>query len=523
TAFVPKNWEKTYFDWMENIQPWCISRQLWWGHQIPAWYGPDGTVFVAESEEEALEDARKHYRKAGWSEDELALRVAAQKDGGLKALLKRDEDVLDTWFSSALWPFSTLGWPDRTDALARYYPTSTLVTGFDIIFFWVARMMMMGLHFTKEVPFPTVYIHGIVRDEKGAKMSKSKGNVVDPLALIDAFGADAVRFTMAALATPGRDVKPARARIEGYRNFATKLWNASRFAEMNGCVTVPDFDPAAVKETVNRWIVTEASRTLAQVNDAIAGYRFNDAAAALYRFIWNTYCDWYVELVKPLLTGEDGPAKDETRATVAFIRDFAFKALHPFMPFVTEELWDRTAPEGAARAGLLATTAWPELAEEDAASAAEMNFVVDLITQIRSVRTEMGVPAAAQIPLVLVTSSEEVSARVARHQASIVRLARLSGIERADAAAKGSVQIVVGEATLCLPLAGIIDIAAERTRLQRELDKALKEIARFEAKLGNDQFVAKAPMEVIEEQREKLEEARALEAKLRAALERLAG
>ncbi|MCC6736095.1 MAG: valine--tRNA ligase [Bauldia sp.] len=504
TVFVPKQWETTYFNWMENIQPWCISRQLWWGHQIPAWYGPDGKAFVAESEGEAVAAAVKHY--------------------GAPTALTRDPDVLDTWFSSGLWPFSTLGWPDETEALARYYPTTVLVTGFDIIFFWVARMMMFGIHFTGTEPFPTVYIHGIVRDEKGAKMSKSKGNVVDPLDLIDAFGADAVRFTMAALATPGRDVKPARARIEGYRNFATKLWNASRFAEMNGCVSADGFDPSWATETVNRWILTEATRALGETDAAIAGYRFSDAAAAVYRFVWNTYCDWYLELVKPLLTGEDGGAKDETRATVAFVRDFILKLLHPFMPFVTEELWDRTAAEGAApRPHILALSEWPKAWAEDAEAAAEMNWVVSLVSEIRSVRTEMGVPAAQQIPLVVVTQSYEVGERLTRHGAAILRLARLSSINRADAAPAGSVQIVVGEATACLPLAGIIDIAAERTRLARELDRAGKEIARFEGKLGNEQFVAKAPPEVIDEQREKLEEARGLQAKLQHALERLAG
>ena len=337
TKFIPKNWEKTYFDWMENIQPWCISRQLWWGHQIPAWYGPDGKVFVALTEAEAQAEADKHY--------------------GKKTTLTRDEDVLDTWFSSALWPFSTLGWPDETAELKRYYPTSTLVTGFDIIFFWVARMMMMGLHFMKEIPFHDVYIHALVRDASGAKMSKSKGNVIDPLALIDDYGADALRFTLAAMAAMGRDIKLSTQRVEGYRNFATKLWNAARFAEMNGCATVAKFDPKSAKETLNRWIAHETAKAAAEVTEAIEAYRFNDAAAAVYRFVWNIYCDWYLELAKPLLTGPDGAGKSETQAMVAWARDEILKLLHPFMPFVTEELWAVTGKHDA----LLALDKWPKL------------------------------------------------------------------------------------------------------------------------------------------------------------------
>src|SRR5450631_1586302 len=340
TSFVPKNWEKTYFEWMENIQPWCISRQLWWGHQIPAWYGPDGKVFVALSEAEAKAEADRHY--------------------GDGATLKRDEDVLDTWFSSALWPFSTLGWPDETPELARYYPTTTLVTGFDIIFFWVARMMMMGLHFMKQVPFRDVYIHALVRDEKGAKMSKTKGNVMDPLVLIDKYGADALRFTLAAMAAQGRDIKLSTGRIEGYRNFATKLWNAARFAEMNECVRQKGFNPGATKETVNRWIAGEVQRTDDEVTSAIKAYKFNDAAGAVYRFVWNIFCDWYLELAKPVLAGADEGAKNETRAMTAFVRDEILKLLHPFMPFVTEELWGVTAQGGPVRDNLLALTPWPQ-------------------------------------------------------------------------------------------------------------------------------------------------------------------
>ena len=370
TNFVPKNWEKTYFEWLENIQPWCISRQLWWGHRIPAWYDEDGNVFVAESEQEALEAAREKHKR--------------------DVTLTRDEDVLDTWFSSALWPFSTLGWPDETPELERFYPTSVLVTGFDIIFFWVARMMMMGLHFRQEVPFRDVYIHALVRDEKGSKMSKSKGNVIDPLHLITDYGADALRFTLAAMAAQGRDIKLATSRVEGYRNFATKLWNASRFAEINGCARVKGYDPAANNITLNRWIVTEAARAARDISAAIDAYRFNDAANSAYRFVWNIFCDWYVELTKPLLQGEDGPAKIETRACTAFVLDQIYALLHPFMPFITEELWAIKGLEGEAREGMLALAQWPGLAElEDAEAEAEVGWIVELISEVRSLRAEI--------------------------------------------------------------------------------------------------------------------------------------
>src|SRR5579863_6634448 len=357
TSFVPKNWEKTYFEWMENIQPWCISRQLWWGHQIPAWYGPDGKVFVAETEEEAIGHALGYYVEQEVITPEQGREMALDRNKRA-GFIARDEDVLDTWFSSALWPFSTLGWPDDTPDVKRYYPTNVLVTGFDIIFFWVARMMMMGLHFMKEAPFSTVYIHALVRDEKGAKMSKSKGNVIDPLHLIDEYGADALRFTLAAMAAQGRDIKLAASRVEGYRNFATKLWNACRFAEMNACAAPPDFDPAKTTQTLNRWIAHETARATREVTDAIEAYRFNDAAGAIYRFVWNVYCDWYLELAKPVLMGEAGEAKAETRATVAWARDMILKLLHPFMPFITEELWTVTGR----RDGLLALATWPRKA-----------------------------------------------------------------------------------------------------------------------------------------------------------------
>ena len=501
TNFVPKQWENTYFHWMENIQPWCISRQLWWGHQIPAWYGPDDKVFVAEDEAAAQAEANKHY--------------------GKPTALTRDEDVLDTWFSSALWPFSTLGWPDETKELKRYYPTDVLVTGFDIIFFWVARMMMMGLHVMEEVPFRDVYIHALVRDEKGQKMSKSKGNVIDPLELIDAYGADALRFTLAAMAAQGRDIKLSASRVEGYRNFATKLWNAARFAEINGCAPVKGFDPASASETLNRWIAGESERALAQVTEALEAYRFNDAAGAIYSFIWHVFCDWYLELSKPILAGSDEAAAAETRAMTAFVLDRALKLLHPFMPFVTEELWAKLAAEGEGRETLLALAPWPhhrglEYADADA----EIGWVIRLISEVRSVRSEMNVPAGAKVPLVISGASEETAARAKRHEDTILRLARIDAMSFGKAPA-GAVQIVLDEATLALPLAGVIDVAAESKRLQREIDKIGSEIKQLDAKLANEKFVSRAPEHVVEEQRERKADAEAVAARLEQALKRL--
>ncbi len=500
TNFVPKNWETTYFHWMENIQPWCISRQLWWGHQIPAWYGPDGTIFVAEDEAGASVQAKEHY--------------------GKQVSLERDEDVLDTWFSSALWPFSTLGWPDKTPELARYYPTDVLVTGFDIIFFWIARMMMMGLHVMDEVPFRDVYIHALVRDEKGQKMSKSKGNVIDPLDLIDNYGADALRFTLAAMAAQGRDIKLSSSRVEGYRNFATKLWNAARFAEINNCVPQTDFDPAAAKVTLNRWIAGESERTLAAVTGALQGFRFNEAAGAIYHFIWHIYCDWYLELIKPILAGADQEAAAETRAMAAYVLDQALKLLHPFMPFVTEELWVKRAPD-AGRASLLMLAPWPEhRGLENAQADAEIGWLIKFISEVRSVRSEMNVPAGAKVPLVISGASDDTRARVARHEETLLRLARLEKIEF-GASPHGAVQIVLDEAVLALPLAGIIDIDAEQKRLKREIDKVGSEIRQIDAKLGNEKFVSRAPEHVVEEQRERRSEAEAVAAKLEQALKRL--
>jgi valyl-tRNA synthetase len=519
TRFVPQNWEKTYYEWMENIQPWCISRQLWWGHQIPAWYGPDGKVFVAETEEEAVGMALGYYveQEVITPDQGREMALDADKRAGF---ITRDVDVLDTWFSSGLWPFSTLGWPDETPEVQRYYPTNTLVTGFDIIFFWVARMMMMGLHFMKEVPFKDIYIHALVRDEKGAKMSKSKGNVIDPLDLIDKFGADALRFTLAAMAAQGRDIKLSTQRVEGYRNFATKLWNASRFAEMNGCALPAGFDPKSAKETLNRWIAHETARTSREVTEAIDGYRFNEAANAVYRFVWNIYCDWYLELAKPVFAGPDGAAKDETRAMVAWARDEILKLLHPFMPFITEELWAVTTAEK--RAQLLTLAQWPTLEGlDDAAAEAEIGWVVDLVTAVRSLRSEMNIAPATLVPLVLVGASADTEARAQRWTDVVKRLARLSEISFAPAMPQGAVQLLVRGEVAALPLKGVIDFAAEKTRLEKEVAKADADIKRVDAKLGNANFIANAPEEVVEEQRERREEAEARRAKVIEALERL--
>ncbi|WP_422367033.1 valine--tRNA ligase [Pelagibius sp.] len=503
TVFVPKQWEKTYYEWMRNIQPWCISRQLWWGHQVPAWYGPDGEVFVAHDEGEAAEAAAAHYGKS--------------------VELTRDTDVLDTWFSSALWPFSTLGWPEETAALKRYYPGDVLVTGFDIIFFWVARMMMSGLEFMDgEVPFHTVYIHALVRDEKGQKMSKSKGNVMDPLDLIEKFGADAVRFTLTALAAQGRDIKLAESRIEGYRNFCTKIWNAARFCEINDCAYGPDFDPAANGQRVNRWIVSQLAQVEPKVSGAIEAYRFNEAAQALYQFIWHTYCDWYLEFAKPLFQGDDEAAKAETRATALWVLHKALFLLHPIMPFLTEELWQQTGEGGA---DLMTTASWPDFDQGliDAEADAALNWVVRMIGQIRAVRSEMNVPPGARIALIVNEASEISKARVGDHETLIKTLARVETIAYDQPVPEGSVQDVLEESTLVLPLADVIDLAQEQARLKKEMDKLKGEIGKLDKKLSNEQFLAKAPAEVVEEQRARLADGQQAMDKLQSALERLGG
>ncbi len=500
TIFVPKQWENTFFDWMRNIQPWCISRQLWWGHRIPAWYGPDGAIFVAMSEEEAQAQAKNHY--------------------GKETAITQDNDVLDTWFSSALWPFSTLGWPQETPELRRYYPGNVLVTGFDIIFFWVARMMMMGLHFMGEVPFRTVYIHALIRDEHGQKMSKSKGNVIDPLELIDKYGCDALRFTLTALAAQGRDIRMSESRVEGYRNFATKLWNAARYAMMNECRLVPNFDPKMAQETVNRWIIGRLVMTEQAIEKAFQSFRFNDAALALYQFIWGEFCDWYLEFTKPILLGGEEGAKSETRATTAWVLAKILHLLHPFMPFITEELWDHIG-EG----GDLIGAAWPDLPDAliDSAAIEDFDWLMGLIGNVRALRVEMNVSPAAQVPLFLRDADRKTVDRLERYRDFICRLARAEKVEILKGESpKGAAQLVIGEATLLMPLEGIIDVAQERQRLQKELDRTIAESRKIEQKLGNEQFLAKAKPEIIDEQRERLADCNLAISKFSAALERLA-
>ena len=521
TNFVPKNWEKTYFDWMENIEPWCISRQLWWGHQIPAWYGPDGQVFVEKTEEEALDAAIQHYIAhegpwKAWVEEQLE----NYEPGNI---LTRDEDVLDTWFSSALWPFSTLGWPEETDELARYYPTSVLVTGFDIIFFWVARMMMAGLHFMKDEdgkpvePFHTVYVHALVRDKNGQKMSKSKGNVIDPLDLIEEYGADALRFTLAIMAAQGRDVKLDESRIAGYRNFGTKLWNATRFAEMNGMKLDGSFRPSGATQTINRWILTELSKTTEDVTTAIENYRFNEAADALYRFVWHELCDWYLELLKPVFMGEDEAAKAEAQHCVAYVLAETYKLLHPFMPFMTEELWNHIGGEG-----LCCHADWHEPGFRDEEAADEINWLVDLISGIRSARAEVNVPPSAKAPLILVGANATTRERTARHYPALERLARIDSLDFEKDAPKGSAQVIIGEATACIPLGSLIDVAAETARLTKAIGKVDADIERSRKKLGNEKFVANADPEVVATERERFEELKQQREQLSVALSRVA-
>jgi valyl-tRNA synthetase len=523
TRFVPPLWAATYFNWMENIQPWCISRQLWWGHQIPAWYSAQGDVFVAESEEEALANALARYVADGSLAREQADAIARDPERAA-TFLTRDQDVLDTWFSSALWPFSTLGWPDETAELARYYPSGVLVTGFDIIFFWVARMMMMGLYFMKEVPFRNVYIHALVRDERGQKMSKSKGNIIDPLELVDEYGADALRFTLAAMAAQGRDIKLSMSRVEGYRNFATKLWNAARFADMNACARVAGFNPVAVNETLNRWIGHEIGRAAREVTAALEVFKFNEAASEVYRFVWNVLCDWYLELAKPVLTGPDGSAKAETRAMTAWALDASLKLLHPFMPFVTEELWRVTAESGPARKTLLALADWPHYdGLDDQTAEAEIGWIIDLVSKIRSVRSEINVPPGSQIPLILADPSAATRERVGRWRDVIARLSRLSALTFSATPPAGAVQLVVRGEIVALPLRDVIDLSAESARLEKELAKIVGDIARIEAKLANSEFLRRAPEDIVESEREKREEAQARCTSIREALQRLAG
>ncbi|MDR3325777.1 MAG: valine--tRNA ligase [Rhodospirillaceae bacterium] len=493
TRFIPKHWENTYYEWMRNIQPWCISRQIWWGHQIPAWYGPDGHCFVELNESEAMDVAIDYYGKS--------------------VTLIRDVDVLDTWFSSSLWPFSTLDWPNNNDILARYYPTDVLVTGFDIIFFWVARMMMMGLHFMGDVPFREVYIHALVRDEKGQKMSKSKGNVIDPLTMIDKYGCDALRFTMAAMATQGRDIKLIKNRVEGYRNFATKIWNVARFCQMNDCKLVLDFD---MKQSINRWIVGKLTKTTNYISVAIEDYRFNDAANAAYQFVWNNFCDWYIELSKPVLHGEDIFSKIETRAVIAWVFNKILHILHPFMPFITEHLWKKLFNESD---NFLMTDSWPILDFKDNDIDIEFDWLIKLISNIRAVRTEMNVPQNVRVPLLIKSTNKIIRKRLIKYRENIFTMARISSIAIVECAEiHGVIQIVVDEEIIFLYLSNIIDLNQEKDRLIRNIDKFSLDIKIIEKKLDDQKFITGAPIKVIKEKRDRLNKLIEIQSNLKNAL-----
>ena len=497
--FVPKSYEKTYFEWMRNIQPWCISRQLWWGHQMPIWYGPDGTIFCEESEEEAQTAAEKHYGKS--------------------VALTRETDVLDTWFSSGLWAFSTLGWPDKTPYLDTFYPTSVLVTGFDIIFFWVARMMMMSMYMMKKVPFKKCYIHGLVRDEQGRKMSKSKGNTVDPMDTIEKYGADALRFFMAAMETQGRDINLNESRIAGYRNFATKLWNAARFGEMNGCQGRKDFDEKTVQHPVNKWIVAKAKQATKEVTDNLNNYRFSDAANAVYQFVWGTFCDWYIEMIKPIFYGNNEAEKAETKACFAWVLDRILVILHPFMPFITTELWNNTQQ----REVKLIHAAWPMAEEVNLEAINDIDWAIDLISAIRSLRAEMNLPASAKLNITLNGAGEDSRQHAAAFNTIICSLARLESLSCQNVeVTPDMVQSVFKECTMLLPLKGVIDFAAERDRLKKELETLNKNLEGYARKLSNPNFVEKAPQAVVEEEKRRQAEALENKAKVEKALARIA-
>lgn len=498
--FVPKQWENTYFSWMRDLQPWCISRQLWWGHQIPAWYGPDNHVFVAYDENEAKEQALKHY--------------------GSEHPLRRDEDVLDTWFSSALWPFSTLGWPNDTAEVNRYYPGNVLITGFDIIFFWVARMMMMGMHFMKDIPFETVYLHGLVRDEKGQKMSKTKGNGIDPLEVIDEFGADAMRFTVCALTGPGRDIKLGKKRIEEYRSFITKIWNAARFCEMNEVKYDPNFSINDVKLSLNRWILGELSQAITDATSALESFRYDEYASVCYHFTWDKFCDWFLEFAKAAFQNEDQAIVQETRAVAAIVLKTLLQILHPVIPFVTETLWDEFK---FGKRGTLMVSEWPNaepfVAVKTKESSDEIDWVVRFITEIRTLRAEMNVPPAKFISALLKDANAETLNYANLWGDAVKRMARVESIQPLQGEIpKDSAQTVINEATVILPLDGIIDIEAEKKRLAKELTKIADELQKLNIKLSNESFLQKARPEVIEESRERMKQLSSDQARIQAAL-----
>ncbi len=495
---LPESGEKTYYHWLENIEPWCISRQLWWGHQIPVWFDADGNQYCASTEAEA------------------------QAQAGEGVELTRDPDVLDTWFSSGLWPIGTLGWPTETPEMQKYFPTSTLVTGQDILFFWVARMMMMQLAVVDQIPFDTVYLHGLVRDAKGKKMSKSTGNVMDPLDIIDEYGADALRFSSAAMAALGGVLKLDMKRIEGYRNFGTKIWNAVRFAEMNEVYAngAPSREIPQATATVNQWIIGEVGKTRETVDAALESFRFNDAANGLYAFVWGKVCDWYVEFAKPLLSSEDEAIKAETRATMGWVLDQCMILLHPIMPFITEELWGQTAQ----RDGMLVHEDWPTYSADlvNAAADREINWVIQTIEATRSTRAQMNVPAGSKIPMVVTQITDENDAAFSANQSLIFKLARVENLEKVETFPKGCATVAVDGATFGLPLEGVIDVAAEKARLEKNLGKLAKELGGLRGRLNNPKFVASAPDEVVIEAKANLAAREEEEAKIKAALDRVA-
>ncbi len=545
---VPKTWEKTFFNWMENIQPWCVSRQLWWGHRIPAWFGPakdvDGRLaqrpvvstgltheaftvtyereqaFVGIDQAEALEQARQFYgaeKEIVFADDVTTAQTADN------IVLRQDKDVLDTWFSSALWPFATMGWPENNDlTLGGRYPNDVLISGFDILFFWNARMMMQGIHFMKDVPFRTLYLHGLVRAADGAKMSKSKGNTVDPLGLIDRYGADALRFFMAAMESQGRDIKMDEKRVEGYRNFATKLWNASRFCQANGIGGSTTLEPPAAALAVNKWIIAETVKTVQAVDLALADYRFDGAANAIYQFVWSRFCDWYLELIKPVSVGDErGTIDPESKAVAGWVLDQILVLLHPFMPFITEELWHAMAPEGAPRAHDLIVAQWPmaDARSLDPAAEQEIDWLIRLVGEIRAARTELNVPPGARLSLYVRDAGAQTTERLARQSAVLARLAR---VDRTDGdATGGAAQVVVDEATFVLPLEGVIDLAAERTRLTKAIAAAEKERDALAGRLGNPSFVERAKPEAVEKAKADHADKAAEAERLSAALARL--
>jgi len=499
---VPENWENTYFQWLRNIQPWCISRQLWWGHRIPAWYGPDHQVFVADNEEDAQAQAQQHYGKT--------------------VELVQDEDVLDTWFSSALWPFSTLGWPEKTVELERCYPGDLLITGHDIIFFWVARMIMFGMEFMGDVPFHTVYFTAIVRDEKGQKMSKSKGNVINPLEYMDAYGTDAVRFSLASLAGPGRNINFSKSQVEGYRNFATKLWNAARFCEHHKCLLDPSFKPEHCTLAINKWIVAEVEKMGQYLSKQLENYRFDEACAALYQFIWGQFCDWYVEFTKPIFFGDNEAEQKETRATAAWTLGQLLHLLHPFMPFVTEELWAHLNGDQK-----LISAPWPAYAEtganlySDSQAQTGIEWLIKMIQEIRAIRADMNVPGGAQIALHYGEGNEVILKRLEDYFDPLSKMARLSAIETTVSNHTGMVPVLVDQDTYLIQIGDVVDLSAEKQKLMARLKDLQKEINQLDGKLKQPDFVNKAPADVVEKNQSRLSEAQLQQHKLETALSRL--